>query len=255
MILDTYHDRQNGFIFGTTPVGLQYDAQVRNEGETIRGGPPTGWHRRQHSGAGAGVNVNWDGIWEVKTHVTTTAGPRNSCIPLRTLRYGPPPQIWGSTSRATSSEARSRSTGRRSSRIYSSRGCRRPASCAACRRRRPRDFKLMPYAIGSANRNFLSAAQTTYDRDGDWGIDAKFGVTSSMTLDLTYNTDFAQVEVDEQQINLTRFNLFFPRSGRSSSRTAGCSQSADPARSICSSAAGSASATTARCCRFAAARG
>ena len=67
----------------------------------------------------------------------------------------------------------------------------------------------MPYAIGSVNRNFLRADRrpTTH---ADWGIDGKIGVTSSMTLDLTYNTDFAQVEVDEQQINLTRFNLLFP---------------------------------------------
>src|SRR5262245_24911166 len=69
-ILDTYHDRQNGFIFGTTPVGLQYDAQVRNEGETLRGGPPSGVGGGGNTGAGAGVNVNWDGSWEVKTRVT-----------------------------------------------------------------------------------------------------------------------------------------------------------------------------------------
>jgi hypothetical protein len=74
----------------------------------------------------------------------------------------------------------------------------------------PRDFKVMPYMVGSANRNFGNAAETEYDRAGDWGVDGKIGVTSSMTLDLTYNTDFAQVEVDEQQINLTRFNLLFP---------------------------------------------
>ena len=74
----------------------------------------------------------------------------------------------------------------------------------------PRDFKLMPYVLGSTNRNFASSSQTEYDWGGDWGIDGKVGVTSSTTLDLTYNTDFAQVEVDEQQINLTRFNLLFP---------------------------------------------
>ena len=67
----------------------------------------------------------------------------------------------------------------------------------------------MPYAISSSNRNF-TAGRRDRITDGDWGIDGKIGVTSSMTLDLTYNTDFAQVEVDEQQINLTRFNLLFP---------------------------------------------
>ena len=74
----------------------------------------------------------------------------------------------------------------------------------------PRDFKMMPYTIGSSNRAFASSSQQRYDKTGDWGVDGKIGVTSSTTLDLTYNTDFAQVEVDEQQINLTRFNLLFP---------------------------------------------
>ena len=56
MIFDTYHDRQNGFIFGTTPVGMQYDAQVRNEGETHRAARPPA-RRRRYGGAGAGLNV------------------------------------------------------------------------------------------------------------------------------------------------------------------------------------------------------
>src|SRR4029450_1246073 len=59
-----------------------------------------------------------------------------------------------------------------------------------------------------ANRNFTPGSKT--EIEGDWGTDAKLGLTPSMNLDLTYNTDFAQVEVDEQQINLTRFNLVFP---------------------------------------------
>jgi len=94
-ILDTYHDKQNGYLFGTTPVGLQYDAQVRNEGETIRGGPPTGGTGGNNTGAGAGVNTNWDGSWEVKTKVTDKGWTAEFRIPLRTLRYGPAPQTWG----------------------------------------------------------------------------------------------------------------------------------------------------------------
>src|SRR5262245_22735184 len=95
LIFDTYHDRQNGFIFGTTPIGLQYDAQVRNEGETLRGGPPSGVGGGGNTGAGAGVNVNWDGSWEVKTRVTESGWTAEFAIPLRTLRYGPGPQPWG----------------------------------------------------------------------------------------------------------------------------------------------------------------
>ena len=70
------------------------------------------------------------------------------------------------------------------------------------------NFKVTPYALGEAITEGERPRET--DLDGDVGIDAKYSLTPSLTLDATYNTDFAQVEVDEQQINLDRFNLFFP---------------------------------------------
>jgi hypothetical protein len=70
IVFDTYHDRQNGFIFGTTPLGIEYDAQVRNEGEMQSSGASV--LGRTGGGSGGGLNVNWDGSWEVKTQVTTT---------------------------------------------------------------------------------------------------------------------------------------------------------------------------------------
>ena len=84
MILDTYHDRQNGFIFGTTPVGMQYDAQVRNEGEQQSTGAPS--LGRTNSSSGGGLNVNWDGAWDVKTKITDKGWSAEFVIPLRTLR-------------------------------------------------------------------------------------------------------------------------------------------------------------------------
>jgi hypothetical protein len=77
----------------------------------------------------------------------------------------------------------------------------------------PRNFKFTPYILGTALRDYRAVqpgekVRTKYDKDA--GFDVKFGLTPSLNLDVTYNTDFAQVEVDEQQINLTRFNLFFP---------------------------------------------
>ena len=208
MIFDTYHDRQNGFIFGTNVTGIEYDAQVRNEGESLRTGPPGGLGGGNAGGSGAGVNVNWDASWEVKTQLTETGWNAEFAIPLRTLRYGPPPQVWGINFTRNIQHKRETVYWSPISRIYtlsrlSSAGELRDLDVPA-----PRDFKLMPYTIGSVNRNFLG--QTATDNHADWGIDGKIGVTSSMTLDLTYNTDFAQVEVDEQQINLTRFNLLFP---------------------------------------------
>ena len=71
-------------------------------------------------------------------------------------------------------------------------------------------FEIKPYGIGSTATDLTADPAFTNRGDGDWGVDAKWGVTQNLTADLTYNTDFAQVEVDEQQVNLTRFSLFFP---------------------------------------------
>src|SRR6202008_2567135 len=73
-----------------------------------------------------------------------------------------------------------------------------------------RDIKLIPYALASANKDYLLSPDHQLDRNGEVGVDLKWGVTTNMTLDFTVNTDFAQVEADEEQVNLTRFDLFFP---------------------------------------------
>jgi hypothetical protein len=209
VIFDTYHDRQNGFIFGTNSVGLEYDAQVRNEGETLRGGPPAGLGGGgNNTGSGAGVNVNWNGAWTVRARVNDNGWTAEFAIPLRTLRYGPPPQVWGVNFARSIERKREDVYWSPVARIYSISRLSSAGELRGLNVPAPRDLKLMPYVISSANRNFTPASATDYT--GDWGLDAKIGVASSLTLDLTYNTDFAQVEVDEQQINLTRFNLLFP---------------------------------------------
>ena len=73
-----------------------------------------------------------------------------------------------------------------------------------------RTFEIKPYAIGSLATDVNAVPLILNDGDGDFGLDVKYGVTQNLTADFTYNTDFAQVEVDEQQVNLTRFSLFFP---------------------------------------------
>ncbi len=73
-----------------------------------------------------------------------------------------------------------------------------------------RNIELKPYAISKLLTNTVAAAPFRNDLQGDFGGDAKYGITRSLTLDFTYNTDFAQVEADEQQVNLTRFSQFFP---------------------------------------------
>ena len=209
IIFDTYLDQQNGFVFGTTPAGIQYDAQLRNEGSTgggTGGGARFGGGAR--GGSGGGLNANWDSSWDVRARISDVGWSAEFRIALRTLRYGPPPQVWGANF--------SRNIRRKRELVYWSPVARqynisRLSSAGEVRGlnlQAPRNFKVLPYVISSADRTFRSRDDTLLQ--GDWGADVKFGITPALNLDLSYNTDFAQVEVDEQQINLTRFNLLFP---------------------------------------------
>ncbi|MFQ5792629.1 MAG: DUF5916 domain-containing protein, partial [Acidobacteriota bacterium] len=205
VILDTYHDRQNGFVFGTNPAGIEYDGQVTNEGEGGQGGS----RRRAQTGSGSGFNLNWDGSWQVQTHVNELGWMAEFAIPLRSLRYGSEtPQVWGVNFQRNIRRKREEDFWSPVSRIYNLYRLSSAGELHGLELETPRNFKVTPYALSTANREYDLDTGTDYE--GDWGVDAKFGVTPSLNLDLTYNTDFAQVEVDEQQINLTRFNLFFP---------------------------------------------
>ncbi len=73
-----------------------------------------------------------------------------------------------------------------------------------------RNLEIKPYGIGGLTTDVNSSPPKRDAGDGDFGVDVKYGITRNLTADFTYNTDFAQVEVDEQQVNLTRFSLFFP---------------------------------------------
>jgi len=246
MIFDTYHDRQNGFIFGTNSVGVQYDAQVRSAGETLRGAPPTGLGGGNTGGSGAGINTNWDGSWTVKTTVNDKGWAAEFAIPFKTLRYGPPPQTWGVNFSRIIERKREVVYWSPVSRIFSITRLSTAGEMTGLDVPSPRDFKLIPYVVGSSNRNFANRNETGYDRTGNFGVDGKIGVTSSMTLDLTYNTDFAQVEVDEQQINLTRFNLLFPEKRPFFLENRRLFAVGRPGETICSSAAASVSTIRAR---------
>lgn len=90
MIFDTFYDRQNGFLFGTNPAGIEYDAQITNEGELSA--------LARRSGSTGGFNLNWDGSWKVRTHIGDYGWSAEFAIPFRTLRYsGGTQQNWGST--------------------------------------------------------------------------------------------------------------------------------------------------------------
>jgi uncharacterized protein DUF5916/cellulose/xylan binding protein with CBM9 domain len=222
VIFDTYHDRQNGFIFGTNPAGAQYDAQVRNEGEIQSAGgagppqlgagggaAPGGGTNGSTSGSGAGINTNWDAAWDVKAQITEAGWTAEFRIPLRTLRYGSPPQLWGLNFARNIRRKRETEYWSPVSRAYNISRLSSAGDLRGLELKTPRNFKVAPYVVSTANRPYTGAnAKAAVTKD--WGLDTKYGVTPSLNLDLTYNTDFAQVEVDQQQINLTRFNLVFP---------------------------------------------
>jgi hypothetical protein len=206
VIFDTYLDRQNGFVFGTNPAGIEYDGQVTNEGEGGGGGPGS---NRSQSGSGGGFNLNWDASFQVRSHLGDFGWSAEFAIPLRTLRYGSEkPQIWGVNFQRNIRRKREEVYWSPVSRIYSLHRLSSAGELRGLELETPRNFKVTPYVLGSSERDFVTSDEN--DLGGEVGVDAKFGVTPSLNLDLTYNTDFAQVEVDEQQVNLTRFNLFFP---------------------------------------------
>ena len=208
LILDTFLDRQNGFVFGTSPSGQEYDGQLVNEGA---GG--SGMGRGGTSfGAGGGFNLNWDGVWQVRTATSDIGWSAEFAIPFRTIRFpAGRAQTWGVNFQ--------RNIRRRNELAYWAplprqfdlfrvslagqlAGVEAPEGLW-------RTLQITPYVVGEAVQPAGSGARET-TMLGDFGGDLKYGVTSGVALDLTVNTDFAQVEVDQQQINLDRFNLFFP---------------------------------------------
>lgn len=207
-ILDTYLDRQNGFVFATTPVGIEYDGQVVKEGEG--GGVFQAGQTRAQSGSMGGFNLNWDATWEVATSIDSAGWYAEFRIPFSTLRYGAgATQTWGfnlvRSIRRRNEEAFWSFIPRqfnlyRLSRAGTLEGLQVPARRVAT---------VTPYVLSQSSRHF-TALDSRMRNTGEVGADLKYGLTPSLTLDLTYNTDFAQVEVDEQRTNLTRFPLFFP---------------------------------------------
>lgn len=205
LILDTYRDHQNGFIFGTNPAGIQYDAQVTNEG----GGGLNPLGGGQTAGSGGGFNINWDGDWQVRTEISERGWSAEFAIPFRTLRYPQrAAQTWGLNFQRNIRRRNEISFWAPLPRQYNLSRVSMAGQIGGLEIPVQRNLQITPYALGEARQHGTDLSGTS--RTGDIGADVKYSITPSITLDATVNTDFAQVEVDEQQINLDRFTLFFP---------------------------------------------
>ena len=205
MIFDTYRDRQNAFVFGTNPAGIEYDGQVTNEGEG--GGGVQG--QRQSGGSGAGFNINWDGAWMVRTKITDQGWAAEFAIPFRTLRYPVGmEQTWGVNFQRNIRRRNERAYWAPIPRQFNLYRVSLAGSLQGVQTPGLRNFTVTPYALGNVLETGVKPVDSVVL--GDIGGDVKYSLTPSLTLDASVNTDFAQVEVDDQQVNLDRFTLFFP---------------------------------------------
>ncbi len=195
LLLDTYQDRQNGFVFGTNPSSRQFDGQVTREGS---GGG---------FGSSGGFNKNWDGVWEVRTQRGEFGWSAEFAIPFTTLRYaGGEVQNWGLNVQRNIRRRNETSYWAPLQRQFDLFRVYDAGQLTNLVVPPQRNLQFIPYVLTS----FTDVGETGSDPDIEAGFDVKYSLTPALTLDLTYNTDFAQVEVDDVQINLDRFNLYFP---------------------------------------------
>ncbi len=199
LLLDTFHDLRNGYILVTNPNGARSDALVTDEGRD--------------------VNWAWDGVWRVAARRTAAGWAAEIAVPVSTLRFDPRLERWGlnvqRVIRRRNEEAYwAPLPVEASAQVLSQNGriavyrVSLAGDLLGLRGLRPsRQLDLKPYVIGGRAEDPAVAASTD---DSDGGIDLKWGLSRSMVLDATWNTDFAEAEVDDQQVNLTRFSLFFP---------------------------------------------
>ena len=193
VVFDTFYDRRNGFAFRVNPIGGFSDRQVTDEGNP---------------------NPDWNPVWDVRTDRFDGGWTVEMEIPFKSLRFRPgAEQVWGIQ---VGRDIRSNYEESYLTAVPISAGpgqFRLSVAGTLVGLQVPegnRTFEIKPWAIGSLNTDRAAAPPISNEGDADGGVDVKYGLTENLTADFTWNTDFAQVEVDEQQINLTRFSLFFP---------------------------------------------
>jgi hypothetical protein len=194
VLLDTFDDKRNGVFFQTNPLGAQRDVTITDE---------------------SSQNQDWNTVWDVKTQRSDRFWSVEMAIPFKSLRYDSDAvQVWGINIRRTI-------------RYKNEWTYLTPMPAALAQRAiwlvslgatlvgvepppASMNLELKPYAIADLRTDVRANPSFSNRTDRNFGGDAKYGLTQGLTLDLTYNTDFAQVEDDTQQVNLTRFNQFYP---------------------------------------------
>lgn len=200
IVLDTFRDMRNGYMFVTTPLGAKLEAQISDEGE---GGG---------RGANSNVNRNWDGVWEAAAQLTTDGWTAEIAIPTSTLRFIPADdQVWGINFMRSIRRKNEQVLWAPIPKAYGLTRVSLAGELVGLQSiSQGVDFRLKPFVVGGARDKRPAAGLGGRSALHDAGLDARYGVTPGVNLDVTVNTDFAQAESDEQQVNLSRFSLLFP---------------------------------------------
>jgi len=199
LILDTFRDSRSGYMFVTNPLGAKLEQQVFEEG---------GGNAR---GSASNINRDWNGVWSAASQRTSDGWTAEIMIPMVTLRSPDvESHVWGINFM--------RNIRRKNEQVYwapipkpygltqvSMAGTMGGMTSLT----RGLDLRVKPFVVAGGRRD-RSGDTVVLDPLRDAGLDVKYGLGSGLALDVTLNTDFAQSEVDEQQVNLTRFPLFFP---------------------------------------------
>ena len=191
LVFDTYQDQVRGTVFVVNPLGAKEEALVH------------GWRRYTWS---------WNEVWDVATARTPAGWQAEFRIPLRVLRYDTRRSEWGFNVARVVRRTQEVSYLSPPPPPYDISSLNYAATLAGLEfGRRQRNLQLIPYLLaGRTDATGAAAADTPDGTLSEFGLNAKYSLTSDLTLDATYNTDFAQVESDEEQVNLTRFSLFYP---------------------------------------------
>jgi len=193
VVFDTFHDHRNYFYFSTNPLGAMKDAFVSDNGT---------------------MNFEWNAVWEVRTSTDEDGWYSEFEIPQSQLRFRDQDgeQVWGVNVMRIVMHNREESSFVPLPREWGNPALGRASGGGLLlglkdltpRRR----LEFIPFLAPGITRNFF--AGTPNDWRSEFGADLRIGLTQSLNADLTFNTDFAQVEADQEVVNLSRFSLFFP---------------------------------------------
>lgn len=209
VILDTYNDNENALAFYTAPTGLRSDYTISNDANGNPGGSPM-----------SVFNTSWNTFWDVKTFNDEKGWYLEMRIPFSSLKFKPENDsvAMGLILVRNISSNVEIDTYPEIDPKYGYMGSSKPslAQTVIINGAKPSNpLYIAPYVIGGFSRDYaLNDEETDYLKDDrpklDAGLDIKYNINSNLTLDLTANTDFAQVEADDQLVNLTRYSLYLP---------------------------------------------